>query len=116
MQKNRKTVWIITTTDEKNASALFAAPMTPTHAVAHLLSRIAGFQLPQRAADRGEGYRDPVVLQGFTDLRRSNGGGRHRLQDLLDDQRIGTASRSPVCRRACPCGRAGAASTGRLRS
>jgi hypothetical protein len=36
--------------------------MTPTFAIIDLLGRVARFQLAQRVADRGKGYRDPVVL------------------------------------------------------
>jgi hypothetical protein len=39
-----------------------AAAVTPTFAVADLLGRVARLQLIQRVADRGEGYRDAVVL------------------------------------------------------
>jgi hypothetical protein len=39
-----------------------AAAVTPTFAVPDLLGRVARFQLAQRVVDRGEGYRDAVVL------------------------------------------------------
>jgi hypothetical protein len=39
-----------------------AVSVTPTFAVADLLGRVARFKLAQRVADRGEGYRDAVVL------------------------------------------------------
>jgi hypothetical protein len=38
------------------------APITPTLTVVDLLGRVARFQLAQRVVDRGEGYRDAVVL------------------------------------------------------
>ena len=39
-----------------------AAAVTPTLAATDLLGRVARFQLAQRVPDRGEGYRDAVVL------------------------------------------------------
>ncbi len=39
-----------------------AGAVTPTLAVADLLGRVARFQLAQRVVDRGEGYRDALVL------------------------------------------------------
>ena len=43
-------------------SAWVAAAVTPTLAATDLLGRVARFQLAQRVVDRGEGYRDAVVL------------------------------------------------------
>src|SRR4029077_5528997 len=71
-------------------SAWVAAAVTPTLAVAYLLGRVARFQLAQRVMDRGERYRDAVVLQRLADLSRSDRGWCHRLQDLFDDKRIAT--------------------------
>jgi len=39
-----------------------AAAVTPTLAIVDLLGGVARFQLAQRVVDRGEGYRDAVVL------------------------------------------------------
>jgi len=39
-----------------------APAMTPTFAVPDLLGRVARFQLAERVVDRGEGYREAVVL------------------------------------------------------
>ena len=39
-----------------------AAAVTPSFAAPNLLGRVARFQLAQRVPDRGEGYRDAVVL------------------------------------------------------
>ena len=39
-----------------------AVSVTPTLAVPNLLGRVARFKLAQRVVDRGEGYRDALVL------------------------------------------------------
>ena len=91
-----------------------AAAVAPTLAVTDLLGRVARFQLAQRVVDRGKGYRDAVVLKCLADLGRSHSGRCHRLQDLLDNKRVGTASRASVLR-SCRCGSAGAARASRLR-